>query len=411
MKRILLITNRFPFLPGEEFLETEIKYFAKNKNFQLTILPARTGNQKRVIDASIEVDNYLTLLSIHTKKRKLSDFVSFLLREEFYKERSLFNSFNIIKLKSFIGMINTYKKYYNAFDNYFKDKKNVNNLVVYTYWNNEATYALESLKDKYGYQLVSRIHGFDLYKEVWPSSYMPLKGQFGKKIDRIFTITQSANSYLNKTYGINQDIIEMSRLGIDNHGITSLPNKKDILHIISCSSLTHIKRVDKIINTLRILSLKETSINYIWTHIGTGNLHQEIFNMAKKMLGDLPNIKFTFKGNIDNKDVYQFYKNNKIDVFINVSESEGVPVSIMEAMSCHVPVIAPNIGGISDLVIDGVNGFLLSNNCRINEILDALKKNEIYKKNEIRNNSFQIYLERFHAKKNYTFFLNTIENL
>jgi len=411
MKHILLITNRFPFLPGEEFLETEIKYFAKNKNVQLTILPSRSGNPKRAIDASIEMDNYLIELSINTKKHRFSDYIGFLFNKYFYKERSLFNSFSFIKLKSFIGVINRYKKYYRAYDNYFRDRKNVNNLVVYTYWNNESTYALESLKDKYDYQLISRIHRFDLYKEAWPANYMPLKGQFGKKIDRIFTITQSANIYLKKTYNTDSKVIEVSRLGVEDHGIASLPNKKDILHIVSCSSLTHIKRVDKIINTLRILSLQETSINYIWTHIGTGNLHQEIFNMAKKMLDDLPNIKFTFRGNIDNKDVYQFYKNSKIDVFINVSESEGVPVSIMEAMSCHIPVVAPNVGGISDMIIEGVNGFLLSNNCRVEEIVTVLKKKEFYKEKGIRNNAYQIFQEKFHAKKNYNLFLNRIEGL
>ena len=64
------------------------------------------------------------------------------------------------------------------------------------------------------------------------------------------------------------------------------------------------------------------------------------------------------------------------DVFVLPSLAEGVPIALMEAMAAEVPVIATNVGGTSELVSDGVNGFLVppvvpgALVCRIRELLD-----------------------------------------
>jgi glycosyltransferase involved in cell wall biosynthesis len=51
---------------------------------------------------------------------------------------------------------------------------------------------------------------------------------------------------------------------------------------------------------------------------------------------------------------------NKARVFCLPSYHEGLPVAILEAMAYRLPIIATNVGGISEQVIDGVNGFLVS---------------------------------------------------
>jgi glycosyltransferase involved in cell wall biosynthesis len=46
-----------------------------------------------------------------------------------------------------------------------------------------------------------------------------------------------------------------------------------------------------------------------------------------------------------------------IDILLLTSRWEGLPVVILEALACGIPVVSTNVGGISELVIDGVNGF------------------------------------------------------
>jgi glycosyltransferase involved in cell wall biosynthesis len=47
------------------------------------------------------------------------------------------------------------------------------------------------------------------------------------------------------------------------------------------------------------------------------------------------------------------------DIFVLSSDWEGFPISIVEAMRAGLPVIASNVGGISEVVIEGSNGHLV----------------------------------------------------
>jgi glycosyltransferase involved in cell wall biosynthesis len=65
---------------------------------------------------------------------------------------------------------------------------------------------------------------------------------------------------------------------------------------------------------------------------------------------------FSMPGHSD--DISSFY--SKIDVYLNSSEHEGIPMSILEAMAYGLPVVAPKVGGIAEIIEDGVDGFLVS---------------------------------------------------
>jgi len=405
---IILITNAFPFMQVEQFLETEINYFNKNK---LIIVPSLISEVQRDIDDKIKVEYFLAKNIQLSLTKKLLYIMNGICNKLFIKEHINENLLNKSKLKIYLSSYIRYKKYYELFDTYFSNLEFLSQTIVYTYWNTEITYALQMLKVKYNYILVSRIHGYDIYKERRPFEYMPLKKQFTNNIDKIFTITDNAKKYLNDTYGFSYNKLEVSRLGVENKNIITKPNKKNVLHIVSCSFLLNVKRVDKIIEALNIISKMNPNINYQWTHIGGGKLYNKLQQRANILFKDVMNVEFNFLGNLDNIDVYQFYKENSVDVFVNTSVSEGVPVSIMEAMSCHIPIIAPDVGGISDMLIDKVNGCLLSADCLIIEIVNALDMCEYFKDRKTREASYQIYNEKYNAKYNYSAFIKKLITL
>jgi len=47
-----------------------------------------------------------------------------------------------------------------------------------------------------------------------------------------------------------------------------------------------------------------------------------------------------------------------MDIYLSSSEFEGLPIAMLEAMSCEVPVVATRAGGIGEVVQHGVQGFL-----------------------------------------------------
>lgn len=404
MKKIILITNQFPYEGGEQFLETEVQYY---HDTELILMPKIKNGHSRKVPSGIAVDDFLS------KNSFLKSKIVYLLKSFgstiFYKELFSENFLNIKKLKIFLSSIYLYQMYYEIFDSYFSKTKNTQDIIVYTYWNDEATYALQSLKDKYQYKLISRIHGGDLYKERKLFDYMPLKKQFTKNIDTLYTITQSANSYLENTYGFNKDVLKLSRLGVEDRAIITRSSENRSLNIVSCSFLTEVKQVDKIIKSLKILASQMKNIMFSWIHIGDGILTNDLQALAKEELGMLDNVKYSFVGNYTNEQVYEFYAENEIDIFVNVSLSEGVPVSIMEAMSCCIPIVAPDVGGVSDMVINEYNGKLLSSTLTIDKIVTALSDIDFVKNREIKDNSYKIYREKYNADKNYNEFIQNIK--
>ena len=58
----------------------------------------------------------------------------------------------------------------------------------------------------------------------------------------------------------------------------------------------------------------------------------------------------------DTREIYQ-----AADIFVFPSLREGLPVSVMEAMASGIPIVAADIRGNRDLIIDGKGGYLIEN--------------------------------------------------
>jgi len=67
------------------------------------------------------------------------------------------------------------------------------------------------------------------------------------------------------------------------------------------------------------------------------------------------------------------YRNNPVDLFVHTSKSEGLPFVIMEALSCGLPVIATDAGGVGELV-DSQVGKLLPVDISPDELAEQLWK-------------------------------------
>jgi len=102
-----------------------------------------------------------------------------------------------------------------------------------------------------------------------------------------------------------------------------------------------------------LVALKSSHPNCRLTVVGDGPDRHNLETLVDAMaLGD----RVTFAGYQSQSDVRRYL--TQVDIFILPSFSEGVPVVLMEAMAAGVPVIATRVGGIGELVDDGINGYL-----------------------------------------------------
>ena len=152
------------------------------------------------------------------------------------------------------------------------------------------------------------------------------------------------------------------------------PEELDKLHIIHCGvpaaslglrhhvagseQLLFVARLEElkgIGDLLRaIATLRNTHPDLRLTVIGDGPGRKR-FERLTHELGLDHSVEFT--GYISPAEVSKALSNT--DVLVSPSYAEGVPVSLMEALGSGVPVVATQVGGVSELVEDDVNGFII----------------------------------------------------
>lgn len=88
--------------------------------------------------------------------------------------------------------------------------------------------------------------------------------------------------------------------------------------------------------------------------IGEGNEELSL----KRLVSDMNLDGVSFLGRINNQDLPKVYSTTTI--VLNPSDSDNLPISILEAFACGVPVISTNVGGIPYLIKDGITGLLVN---------------------------------------------------
>ena len=402
---IVIFTSIFPFGNGEPFLETEINYLAERFEKVIIVTQNIEDLKPRQVPANCEIKRIDLAVSGLEKIGGLSG----LFDSKFWKERKIIKS--VYNKKPNKGIISTMlislfraKKIARYAKTLYRDNQQNSKLIFYSYWSDDTAIALALVKKKNRkLKVISRVHGWDVYFNVSQFNYLPFRSLICQNMDAIYSISKKGQTEISETWKQNLSNIFVSHLGVTSQVLKEAPNK---FKIVSCSNLISLKRVHLIIEALALL----TSFSIEWIHFGDGQL----FNQLKGQANNLPdNIIVDWRGQVRNEDVLNYYKKNKVSCFINVSSSEGIPVSIMEAMSFGIPVIGTNVGGVSEIV-DEDNGYLLSANPRAQEIVSVIEKFQQLSnedKEKKRKAAYSTWENKFNAEKNYTQFVEDILSL
>lgn len=253
--------------------------------------------------------------------------------------------------------------------------------VAYFYWGDKSAMLIPYLKQSVASgstKFVARFHGSDLYENA--KGFLPYRRKIFKSLDYAIAISQNGAEYIRSNYSQwlhSQDALKIFPLGSMNPMPVPIMQHTRKFRIMSCSNVIPLKRVGMIAEALQqlgknmstLLELSSQSINGIeWVHFGDGPLLGEV----KGKCNGLPSfMKVIFMGQQPHENVMDYYVRNRVDLLVQVSTSEGVPVSIMEAMSFGTPVVATNVGGVSEIV-NNANGTLLNRNLSVKNLADAI---------------------------------------
>jgi len=411
-KVLFFFTAKYPFGKGDSFVENEMPYLAKAFDKIIIISNECNDPQTKWVPENAVIERISYELSSSQNKKAIFGVFSTL----FWSEISCIKKVYRKKVTSIIfktALISLFKskvfgdRISQLFAKYSKPEDTV---YAYSYWANDMAVALANLKQKFPQvKMVSRAHGWDVYFEANLANYLPFRKNIFEQLDTVYFISNKGISYYQNYFPELKDKMAVLRLGVAKQTqLNDIGNEqRNGFTIVSCSHILRIKRVHLIAEALAEL----TNFSIRWIHFGDGALFENLKNRSTELLSKMDNIHVEFPGNVPNETVMQYFEINFVDAIINVSSTEGVPVSIMEAMSFGVPAIATNVGGTSEIVEDGRNGFLLSSNPTPQEIAERLKlffQMTKSKQTIMRQNAFKTWETKYSSDANYNEFINQI---
>lgn len=149
--------------------------------------------------------------------------------------------------------------------------------------------------------------------------------------------------------------IKMIHLGTDcSLDPSAVPEDRDLFVIVTPAALLPQKGHQFAVVASRLLVDRGVN-NFKWYFYGNGRLEEALASQIRSL--GLEN-QIALAGIIDNADLMNLYRTQQVNVVVLPSVDtqgipEGIPVSLMEAMACGVPVVATDCGGTTELVVDG----------------------------------------------------------
>ena len=368
LNTLILFTTSYPYEGAAEqiFIDKEIGPLVSNFD-RVILVPEYLHGPRHYIPLEVEVDEgYSAFYRGHIQKLTFPYvLLSRLLWEDIVsRPTQVLPLRSLLRLCLFVWRAHLCRIWVKKF---IEDKRvDPAKAVFYTYWLNHVSLGTGLAKKCHPQiKLVSRAHGYDLYEERYHPPYLPCRRAVIGFLDRLFLISRHGMDYLRKRYPGMESVCVVSRLGVNDPGFRTLPSSDGKFRIVSCSFMVPVKRLERMVTGMNRLGRLNPRQSFEWYHIGGGPLKNSLEEMACKTLP--ANVKYSFIGTLSNEEVLLFYRRSPIDLYVNVSESEGIPLAIMEALSCGMPVMATAVGGVQEVVSDR-NGKLLSPNPSDDEI-------------------------------------------
>ena len=262
---------------------------------------------------------------------------------------------------------------------------------------------------------------FDEFQENKHSLHLEFakfsRGWTTKKADLVITPSKHLKSVVNKWGAKNENIkVIYNGTKLLNYNIESLKKEEDKLsvrkeiNLITVGRLAPFKNIDRIILSMKILNSSKT-IKFKLQIVGDGPERNKLEELVKSN-NLVEYINFT--GQLDSNELDKIYQ--KSDIYIQASGYEGLPHTLLEAISHNLSIISTPIGGTNEILMDDKNGWtvdLIDGKYPLEDDI-AMKVSNLltnYEENTTKKYSARLLLEeKFNKEKNFQEYISTIES-
>lgn len=292
-------------------------------------------------------------------------------------------------------------------DNYLKKYYSKGDVVLYSYWFDTWSLILSLVKKIHRYQLFnfhSRAHGFDVFEDQTLHMYHPFKNFMLENIRSVYSVSEKGKRHLQNRFPRFHQKIKRLYLGSPFFPFHDMAAENELV-IASCADVRDIKRLDLV---PKILKQLPAAFKVKWVLIGGGQMLEQVKESCRS-LGN--NITCVFTGHLPPAEVIGYYATHRVDLFLSVSRSEGLPFTMMEAISFGIPLMSTDVGGCSE-ICNEKTGILIHKDFDVKDVAKQIVAFSESKMNtsEFRKGVRKFWEDNFNAEKNYEQFYKEISS-
>jgi glycosyltransferase involved in cell wall biosynthesis len=352
---LLLVTTCFPYDGINEFLDDEVWHLAHQFD-DVTIAPMKPmGEIKALLPKNVNVDLALSAelgyrsVGGGAALRKVSAVVRSLLPCPTSSEVTFREFFRSTRKIALLKQILVGRADSKSVCRWATRRSTPS--ICYTFWLGPATVGLRLAYPKI--PIVSRAHGGDVYPEASGWKVIPFQAAAVRSSTIVAAVSENGSNYLASQFAAFSDRVACRRLGIADMPRGSEERTRTVLNVVSCSTVNSNKRVSLILGVVR--ELARSGVQTRWTHIGGGPAFERLSSEASVIQ---ENLEICLTGQLTGEESREVLRNGGFNVFVNLSLSEGAPVSVMEAQCLDIPVVATRVGGVREVAPEHLNVFV-----------------------------------------------------
>jgi len=206
--------------------------------------------------------------------------------------------------------------------------------------------------------LVIHFHGADVYNKKTVAQYADLYQKAFSYANAFIAVSADMVEKL-KELGAPADKIYNASCGVDTDAFPLLDISNSPRNFLAIGRFVEKKSPLSLINAFKLVLVQFPDAGFVM--VGDGPLFSDAKNLIKTLNLET---NITLTGVLDQQQIKKFMKNTRCFVQHSVTaadgDMEGTPVSILEASSSGLPVVATRHAGIKQAVVDGVTGFLVA---------------------------------------------------